>query len=482
MSVKIGALFAKTGEHAYASAPARPVPLSHSWFGPLTAASDFLLIALLGAASGALYDLLAGGERDRSDYIGLGLVVAALTVVLFTSQSLYTRSALRSDRSPSPMLRTWLVVFAVMAVAGFLLRIGPEYSRGALVLYFFDGAVALVLVRAVGKGLLRRAVVSGLLWSRRAVLIAEKGEPPSADFSALLRCHGYSLTRSHLIDCADVAVDAPMLGEIRHSVARGEVDEILMAIRWSESGCIDGLIEKLGVLPVPVRLLPDRNASHYLGRPMSDIGLATAIDLKRAPLGAWERGIKTSIDFLIAALGLILFAPLLAAAALMIKLDSRGPVFFWQTRVGFNGQRFRILKFRTMRTLEDGDMIRQASRNDDRVTRVGRWLRATSVDELPQLVNVLLGQMAIVGPRPHAAAHDGEFDRTIANYALRHNVKPGITGWAQVCGFRGETPTIELVLKRVEHDLWYIHNWSFWLDLTILARTIAVLINPKDVY
>jgi undecaprenyl-phosphate galactose phosphotransferase/putative colanic acid biosynthesis UDP-glucose lipid carrier transferase len=135
-----------------------------------------------------------------------------------------------------------------------------------------------------------------------------------------------------------------------------------------------------------------------------------------------------------------------------------------------------------MRTLEDGDMIRQASRNDDRVTRVGRWLRATSVDELPQLVNVLLGQMAIVGPRPHAAAHDGEFDRTIANYALRHNVKPGITGWAQVCGFRGETPTIELVLKRVEHDLWYIHNWSFWLDLTILARTIAVLINPKDVY
>jgi undecaprenyl-phosphate galactose phosphotransferase/putative colanic acid biosynthesis UDP-glucose lipid carrier transferase len=236
------------------------------------------------------------------------------------------------------------------------------------------------------------------------------------------------------------------------------------------------------VLPVPVRLLPDRNASRYLGRPMSDIGLATAIDLKRAPLGVWERGVKTSIDFLIAALGLILFAPLLAAAALMIKLDSRGPVFFWQTRVGFNGQRFRILKFRTMRTLEDGDMIRQASRNDDRVTRVGRWLRATSVDELPQLVNVLLGQMAIVGPRPHAAAHDGEFDRTIANYALRHNVKPGITGWAQVCGFRGETPTIELVLKRVEHDLWYIHNWSFWLDLTILARTIAVLINPKDVY
>jgi len=170
------------------------------------------------------------------------------------------------------------------------------------------------------------------------------------------------------------------------------------------------------------------------------------------------------------------------AVAVLIELDSPGPVLFCQTRVGFNGQRFRIFKFRTMHTQDDGAVVRQATRDDDRVTRAGRWLRMTSVDELPQLFNVLLGEMSVVGPRPHAEAHDSQFDRAIANYALRHHVLPGITGWAQVNGFRGETPTMDLVMRRVEHDLWYINNWSFWLDTVIVFRTAVTLMNPRDVY
>ena len=165
---------------------------------------------------------------------------------------------------------------------------------------------------------------------------------------------------------------------------------------------------------------------------------------------------------------------MMLATALLIKLDSAGPVLFFQKRNGFGGRSFYIVKFRTMHVLEDGQLIRQAQRNDPRVTRVGRILRRTNIDELPQLFNVLSGEMSLVGPRPHAAAHNEEYAKLVGNYAFRHHVKPGITGWAQVNGYRGETATVDLMAKRVELDLWYINNWSLWVDIWILLRTMFV--------
>ena len=164
--------------------------------------------------------------------------------------------------------------------------------------------------------------------------------------------------------------------------------------------------------------------------------------------------------------------------ALLIKLDSHGPVLFFQTRNGFNGRAFRIVKFRSMHVLEDGNAIRQATRADPRVTRLGRWLRRANIDELPQLFNVLKGNMSLVGPRPHPVALNNEYDKLIANYALRNHVKPGITGWAQVSGYRGETPTTDLMEQRVAYDLRYINNWSMWLDVRILFRTLIVGLQP----
>jgi exopolysaccharide biosynthesis polyprenyl glycosylphosphotransferase len=164
--------------------------------------------------------------------------------------------------------------------------------------------------------------------------------------------------------------------------------------------------------------------------------------------------------------------PFLVGVALLIRRDSRGPALFLQRRYGFNQQPFRILKFRTMETAEDGDVIVQATRDDARVTRVGRWLRRWSIDELPQLLNVIKGDMSLVGPRPHALSHNREYEQKISRYARRHNVKPGITGWAQVHGLRGETDTDEKMRKRVEHDLYYIDNWSLWLDVRILFLTL----------
>ena len=191
---------------------------------------------------------------------------------------------------------------------------------------------------------------------------------------------------------------------------------------------------------------------------------------------------KRLFDLLLAAFALLAMTPLLIAVAILIKLDSPGPIFFVQRRYGFNQQPFRIIKFRTMRALEDGPFVVQATRDDPRLTRIGRWLRRWNIDEIPQLFNVLTGDMSLVGPRPHALSHDRDYERRISLYARRHNVKPGITGWAQINGYRGEIDSDEKIRGRVEHDLFYIDNWSLWLDLKIMARTVLSPAAYRNAY
>ena len=234
----------------------------------------------------------------------------------------------------------------------------------------------------------------------------------------------------------------------------------------------------LSVLPIPIYLLPDANVARYLDHRAITVGTTLAAEIQRAPLTRTEQFFKRFFDLIGATAVLFLLSPLMLITALLVKLDSPGPALFFQTRNGFNGRKFRIVKFRTMYVLEDGDHIRQATRADPRVTPLGRWLRRANIDELPQLLNVLKGDMSLVGPRPHAVAHNSEFEKIVANYAFRQHVKPGITGWAQVNGYRGETPTPELMAKRVEFDLWYIKSWSIWLDIRILFRTLLLGLQP----
>ena len=192
-----------------------------------------------------------------------------------------------------------------------------------------------------------------------------------------------------------------------------------------------------------------------------------------------ERAAKRTMDVVCSAIGILLLAPLFVLIAILIKLDSKGPAIFRQRRNGFNSKQFVIFKFRSMTVQEDGETIKQARRDDRRVTRVGQFLRQSSMDELPQLFNVLKGDMSLVGPRPHALAHDNEYKVLIAKYACRHHVKPGITGWAQVSGLRGETGRLEQMIDRVKMDLWYINHWSIALDLTILARTCFEILRNR---
>jgi undecaprenyl-phosphate galactose phosphotransferase/putative colanic acid biosynthesis UDP-glucose lipid carrier transferase len=229
-------------------------------------------------------------------------------------------------------------------------------------------------------------------------------------------------------------------------------------------------------------LLPDRFVDPILSHAKVGPDLRLQMELQRAPLNPTELAIKRSCDLVVSAISLIALAPLLVIVSIAIAADSRGPIIFRQNRKGFNGKQFAIYKFRTLKVGEDGDAVKQVTRQDQRLTRIGQILRTTSIDELPQLVNVLKGDMSLAGPRPHAVVHDNKYADLVANYALRHHVKPGMTGWAQVNGFRGETAAVELMQRRVSYDLWYVNNWSFWLDLRILGLTCIEVLRGRNAF
>ena len=265
---------------------------------------------------------------------------------------------------------------------------------------------------------------------------------------------------------------------IRQSRAT-DADEYLLAIDWDELPMLQKLSQHLRVVPQPIRLLPDFPIADLVSRPFLPVSGTIAIEIQRPPLSVLERAQKRCLDIGVASFALLMLAPLMLTAAILIRLDTPGNVIFRQSRRGFNGRPFEIWKFRSMSVSENGHTVTQATKQDARVTRIGRILRKTSIDELPQLWNVLRGEMSLVGPRPHALAHDNYYDQVIGNYVYRHHMKPGLTGWAQVNGFRGETPTIDLMEKRVEYDVWYVSNWSIWLDLKIMVRTAAALMYQE---
>jgi undecaprenyl-phosphate galactose phosphotransferase/putative colanic acid biosynthesis UDP-glucose lipid carrier transferase len=257
-------------------------------------------------------------------------------------------------------------------------------------------------------------------------------------------------------------------------------EEMVLAIGWNSSPLLQDVSEGLRASPLPVRLLPDRVISEVLGRrtQVTSSPMMT-VELQRAPLSRLEQGLKRAFDVVIASSALIILWPTLILAAIAIKLDSAGPACFRQRRTGFDGLEFTIYKFRTMTTLEDGPHVVQAKPGDQRITRVGAFLRSSSIDELPQLYNVLRGDMSLVGPRPHAVSHDEQYQRLISGYSFRFHVRPGLTGWAQVNGLRGETARLADMEKRIAFDLWYINNWSFGLDLWILARTAIEVLRRR---
>jgi undecaprenyl-phosphate galactose phosphotransferase/putative colanic acid biosynthesis UDP-glucose lipid carrier transferase len=332
--------------------------------------------------------------------------------------------------------------------------------------------------------------MSGGIPGQRAIVVGAPDELGHYSSDDLLRTYGIDELGRFELELSQNKKDtrsltsggAAVLSAAVNAARSSQAEIVLLALPWADAACFDSVRQALRVLPVPALLLPDRSVRSILAHPMVDMGADFAVELQRAPLTAVERVTKRVFDVVSSSILLAVLSPLLALVAIAVRLNSPGPAIFRQHRKGFNGREFTIYKFRTMNVSEDGPTIRQARPNDDRLTSLGLLLRSTSIDELPQLLNVLKGEMSLVGPRPHAVAHDDEYSKLIANYAFRHHVKPGITGWAQVSGFRGETSRLELMERRVELDLRYINNWSIWLDLWILMRTCVVVPRSPNAY
>jgi Undecaprenyl-phosphate glucose phosphotransferase len=259
-------------------------------------------------------------------------------------------------------------------------------------------------------------------------------------------------------------------------------EEIVLALSWSDSRGIELARDRLNASPLPVQLLPDRRVRYLTEKAAFSVKPSLAIEIQRTPLSELEQFAKRALDLAGACVLVLLLSPVMLLTALAIRLEASGPVLFRQRRSGFNAQQFVIFKFRTMSVMEEGDSVVQAREGDPRIGKLGRWLRATSIDELPQLFNVLRGEMSLVGPRPHAVAHDGYYGKLLADYAFRHHVKPGITGWAQIHGCRGGTAEVGQMKNRLDHDLWYINQWSLGLDLLILLRTVVEVVRHRNAY
>lgn len=469
--------------------PSRPrISVPYAVIEPLFALADVLVAVLAGALGGILYQRAIGGSiGDTGVHAGLGLVASLAYALAAHWLGLYRlNELLKQEHDNARVWTSWSVAILVLAVILFLFKSGAEASRGSIISLFVLGGIGLVLTRRMAKRRLRAALIAGAIRGRRAIMIGAKGELAQFARSDLLVRFGLDEVERIVLPRNNAASLSSGLKAHTETVLKrvreASAEEIVLALSWSDPDDIELLVDRLRLIPLPVRLLPDRAVSTVLRRQASMPQRSYMIELQRTPLTALERGAKRLLDVTVAAISLVLLAPLLLVVAVAIKLESRGPVIFRQRRHGFNGRSFAIYKLRTMKVQEDGAAVVQATEKDPRVTRVGRFLRVTSIDELPQLLNVLQGDMSMVGPRPHALIHDYEYGRMIANYAFRHHVKPGITGWAQVHGYRGGTPRLELMERRIALDLWYIDNWSFALDVRIMLRTFFELIRPRNAY
>jgi Undecaprenyl-phosphate glucose phosphotransferase len=434
-----------------------------------------LLEIALVVASAALAKVIyiaffLDSQQDHQPYLVAGLAGGIVIHYMMRTRGLLEPAAFLGWRQRLGELLIAIGLSFLMLIAiAYLLKVSSTYSRGWLLSWMALVSVILPLSRTASASLLRWLASTGYTARRIAVVSCDASGRRLAD--ALRQTPGVSV-----VGCFDATGGKSDAGKVHASLAdlisvgqRNQIDEVVVACSDAPGPRAARLIEELSVLPVDVWLCPCELAMPILGT--SRLGSLDLLQVKPKPIRDWGYVMKVGVDYFLAAISLVLFAPIMLAAAAAIKLESSGPVLFKQRRHGYNHRLIYVYKFRTMRVAEDGPTVVQAKRDDERITRVGRFLRRTSIDELPQLLNVLKGEMSLVGPRPHAVAHNQHYRDRLERYANRHCVKPGMTGWAQIHGFRGPTNDAEKMRRRVEMDLYYIENWSIWLDLRIIALT-----------
>lgn len=441
-----------------------------------------IIIAVCMFSGTAYHSGFYGETGSLTHFAAVGL----LTAVIFAAPGIYRddyqiHNFIMRSRRPGQIFMLWNMTFLVLAAIAFLTKTTGDFSRGWVVIFHPLGLLALVVAeRRLGEAV-RAGLASGRIPASLTLVVGDR-ERIVAFASQAAQDPTVEIALTLELPPREVR-DAQCSKDLDASLARCQarartlhIENVLLLFDWSETALIDKCTTAFVQMPVSVHMTSHDTLRHYPSVEVDQVAGKVTLRLTNPPLTPWQEAMKRVIDIVISGTALLLLAPVMLVVAAAIKLDTRGPVFFRQRRRGFNHREFLIWKFRTMTTLDDGDNIEQARKNDPRVTRVGRLLRKYNVDELPQLINVLAGEMSLVGPRPHAVAHDRLYEACIDEYPRRLNMLPGITGWAQVNGFRGITDTEGIMRKRVEYDVYYIQNWSLAFDVYILVMTV---LSPK---
>jgi Undecaprenyl-phosphate glucose phosphotransferase len=453
--------------------------------------ADFALLSLVGVALYFGYVVRLAGVHWG--YVAAILGMTATAVVCFQASDIYEVQVFRGQlRQMTRMISAWAFVFLLFIGASFFAKLGGEVSRLWLSAFFFVGLAALIAERLFLRAMVRGWARDGRL-DRRTIIVGsdqngEKlvealGVQEDSDIDVLGVFDDRNDNRA-LETCAG----SPKLGKVDDIVEfarRTRVDLVLFALPISAETRILEMLKKLWILPVDIRLSAHTNKLRFRPRAYSYLGKVPTLDVFEAPITDWDLVMKWLFDHVVGVLALLAALPVMALVALSIRIDSPGPVLFRQKRFGFNNERIDVFKFRSL-FHEHADPLasKVVTKNDSRVTRVGRFIRKTSLDELPQLFNVVFkSNLSLVGPRPHAVQGKLQsrlFDEAVDGYFARHRVKPGITGWAQINGWRGEVDSEEKIQKRVEFDLYYIENWSVLFDLYILLKTPLALMTKNE--
>ncbi|MGQ0456783.1 MAG: undecaprenyl-phosphate glucose phosphotransferase [Hyphomicrobium sp.] len=455
--------------------------------------AEVAIIAAIGLVIAHLY-INEAGVLQTPRYLATVAAVAATTVIAFELLNLYSLRAMSSFiRGMPAALLGWTTAFALLIASMFFLKIGADFSRVWLAVWYLAGASAIACLRCAITLRLRSWARSGRLYQRAVVYGASAVAEDmlkrlDADIDAGVRIAGVFDDRDDARAPRQIA-GFPRLGGLKDLIAMSRatrLDLIIVALPLAAEERLSAVVRALSVLPSDIKVPAMTTGLRFSPRAYSQVGSVAMIDLYDRPIAGWGFVAKQLFDKVVGLAAIILLTPVMALVALAVKLDSKGPALFRQKRYGFNNELIEVFKFRSMYVDQcDAGAVKLVSKGDARVTRVGRFIRKTSLDELPQLFNVLLGDLSLVGPRPHAVqakAGAQTYDEAVDGYFARHKVKPGITGWAQINGWRGETDTQEKILKRVEHDLYYIENWSVLFDAYILFMTPFALLKSENAY
>jgi putative colanic acid biosynthesis UDP-glucose lipid carrier transferase len=431
----------------------------------------------------------------NEDFTGYYLILIIIT--FFISSYIYEGTQIHRNWEKGRLLAYmrdtimgWLIIVAILVFLGYITKFHSQFSLQVILAWFITTPLVLIVSHIIARSIIAALYSKGE--ARPTIVIGANetsmefvehiGEIPFL----LMDYHGYFDERSYFrisnVAKHSLGTNLGGLSDVIPYIHKHNIELVFISLPMSSQPRIQKLMDELPDTTASIYFLPDIYIFDLMQARFEYIGDMPVVAMSDSPFVSINGVVKNISDFLLAVLVLILLSPIMLGIALAVKITSPGPIIFKQRRYGLNGEEIIVYKFRSMTVIEDGPNVVQATKDDQRFTKIGAFLRRTSLDELPQFINVLQGRMSIVGPRPHAVAHNELYRKLIKGYMLRHKAKPGITGWAQVNGWRGETEVLEKMKARIEYDLYYLKNWSIWLDLWIIFRTVWIVLRKDNAY